>query len=107
MSMTFGRRAFVTLFLILAAHSMTETARDALFLSRLPVAQLPWMYLLVAIASILAARGASAAAPRLGHSTLPALLLASAGISGAFWMTGASRSHTFLYLLYLWPAVFS
>ena len=106
-SLTFGRRAFVTLFLILAAHSMTETARDALFLARLPVSKLPWMYLLVAVTSILAARGASAAAQRLGHSALPALLLASAGISAAFWLTGATRSHTFLYVLYLWPAVFS
>ena len=52
----FGRRAGITLFLLLAAHGMSETARDALFLSKLPVNQLPWMYLLVALASILAAR---------------------------------------------------
>jgi ATP:ADP antiporter, AAA family len=36
--------AFLVLFGILAAHTVLETARDALFLARLPPSQLPpWM----------------------------------------------------------------
>ena len=103
----FARRAFATLFLILAAHSLTETARDALFLSRLPVSQLPWMYLLVAIVSILVARATTLMAAHLRHSLLPALLLGSALISCALWTIGGTRSPVFLYVLYLWPGVFS
>jgi AAA family ATP:ADP antiporter len=103
----FARRAFGTIFLILAAHSLTETARDALFLSRLPVSQLPWMYLLVAVASILVARVTSLAAAYLRHSILPALLLGSALVSCLLWIIGGSRSPAFLYALYLWPGIFS
>src|SRR5262249_18523965 len=77
----FARRAFVTFFLILAAHSLPETARDALFLSRLPVSQLPWMYLLVAVVSILVARLTTLTAAHLRHSLLPSMLLVSAVIS--------------------------
>jgi len=58
----FARRAFLTLFLILAAQSLSETARDALFLSRLPLTQLPWMYLAVAVASILLTRATTSLA---------------------------------------------
>ncbi len=104
---TFERRAFITLFLMLAGHSMTETARDALFLSRLPATQLPWMYLLVALVSLVAARVSSSATVRLGRSTLPALLLAASSIACTLWVAGHSASHAFVYVLYLWPAVFS
>src|SRR5580765_2155431 len=41
--------AFVVLFGILAAHTILETARDALFLAQLPPSQLPWMYLAMAV----------------------------------------------------------
>lgn len=102
----FARRAAATLFLILAAHSLSETARDSLFLSRLPVSQLPWMYLLVAAASIASAR-AAASVSRLGPSALPVLLASAAAISIAFWAAASPGSRAFLYLLYLWPAVFS
>ena len=44
--------ATITLFGILAGHALLETARDALFLGRLPASQLPWVYLLIALASI-------------------------------------------------------
>ena len=40
--------AFVTLFGLVAAHTLLETARDALFLARLPPSQLPWAYLAIA-----------------------------------------------------------
>ena len=103
----FARRAFLTLFLILAAHTLTETARDALFLSRLPVTQLPWMYLLVALVSVPVSRVTATFAADPGKSALPVLLLASAAISCCLWMVAGTRSPAFLYLLYLWPAVFS
>ena len=39
---------FFSLFALMAAHALSETARDALFLSRLDAAQLPWAYLAIA-----------------------------------------------------------
>src|SRR4029453_10376422 len=103
---TLARRACLAFFLILAAHAMMETARDALFLSTLPVNQLPWMYVMVAIASVAASRVTTFSASRLRSSMLPALVLSSAAIDGLFWGLSGSRSPVFLYLLYLWPAVF-
>src|SRR5579862_2334107 len=81
----FAHRAFVTLFLIVAAQSLTETARDAMFLSRLPLTQLPWMYLAVAVASVLVTRATTVLAATFGRAILPVLILASAAVSGAFW----------------------
>src|SRR5437867_1751585 len=44
--------AFLTLFGILAAHTLLETARDALFLARLAPSQLPWVYLAMAAVAV-------------------------------------------------------
>jgi AAA family ATP:ADP antiporter len=103
----FARRAFVTLFLLLAAQTLTETARDALFLSRLPLAQLPWMYLAVAVVSVLVSRTTAALATTLRRAILPLLLLGSAAVSVSFWSISGSRSPLFLYALYVWPGVFA
>jgi AAA family ATP:ADP antiporter len=103
----FGRRAGIALFLLLAAHGMSETARDALFLSTIPVNQLPWTYVLVALASILAARATNMVATYRRGSTLKPMVLGAAIISCAFWLGARGASPLFPYLLYLWPAIFS
>src|SRR5256712_10490270 len=65
--------AFLTLFGILAGHTLLETARDALFLARLPPSQLPWVYLAMAVVAVgltlgpgRGARGLTTT-PRLSH----------------------------------------
>ncbi|MGB5811482.1 MAG: Npt1/Npt2 family nucleotide transporter [Polyangiales bacterium] len=47
---------FVGLLAIMVAHSVMETARDALFLASLPATQLPWAYLAIALLAILELR---------------------------------------------------
>ena len=42
----------LVLFAVMLGHALLETARDALFVTRLGVAQLPWAYLAIAIAAI-------------------------------------------------------
>jgi len=44
---------FIGLLAIMMAHSVMETARDALFLASLPATQLPWAYLAIALLAIL------------------------------------------------------
>src|SRR4029453_12608403 len=47
-----GRRAVqlsVLLGVMVAAHSLLETARDSLFLAREPIGRLPWLYLAVTL----------------------------------------------------------
>jgi len=44
--------AFLTIFGTLAAHTLLETARDALFLARLPASRLAIVYLLIALVAV-------------------------------------------------------
>jgi ATP/ADP translocase len=100
--------AFLALFGILAGHTLLETARDALFLARLPPSQLPWVYL--AIAAIALGLGlVSRSRPRLllsGRYDLSALLLFCAAVTFAFWRySSLSRSAWTLYALYVWSGL--
>ena len=60
--------AFLTLFVLIASHSVLETARDALFLAKVPAARLPWVFLAIATLSLgtvkLDARFAGGRSPR-------------------------------------------
>jgi ATP:ADP antiporter, AAA family len=85
--------AFLTLFGILAGHTLLETARDALFLARLPASQLPWVYLAMAAAAVVIAPGPRSGAWLFGGSrALSALLLVCAVLTAGFWAVG-SWSH--------------
>ncbi len=99
--------AFLALFGILAGHTLLETARDALFLARLPPSQLPWVYL--AIAGLAFGMGlGSWKRPRLlsGRYDLSVLLVACALVTFAFWrFSSLSRSAWTLYALYVWSGL--
>lgn len=96
--------AFVTIFGILAAHTLLETARDALFLARLPASRLPWVYLIIAGVAV----GLSQvpwSRRRSGAVGLPLLLLAFASVTFVFWLTRSWRSPAALYALYVWTGL--
>jgi len=44
--------AFATLFALIASHALLETARDALFLAKVPASRLPLMFLAIALLSV-------------------------------------------------------
>jgi len=97
--------AFFTLFGVLAAHVIAETARDALFLSRLPAQQLPWVYLAIAVIAAFLARP-RAGAREVGRHLLGGWLLASAAINVGFWLMATPDRPWSLYFLYTWSGVF-
>ena len=68
--------AFLVLFGILAGHTVLETARDALFLSRLPASRLPWVYLAMAAAAVVVWKFQGRALRRLPGARGLAVLLA-------------------------------
>ena len=100
--------AFLTLFGLLAGHTLLETARDALFLASIPASRLPWMYLLIAAVSIglfgLENRRRNAPAGRGG---LAAWLTVSAAVTAGFWVLTARGQIWALYALYAWAGVFA
>src|SRR5947208_12724386 len=97
--------AFLALFGILAAHTILETARDALFLARLRPSQLPWMYLALAVIAV----GLSQwTARRLsGPRALATLLVACAGGTFVFWTIGPPLGPWALRALYIWTGLVS
>jgi ATP/ADP translocase/HEAT repeat protein len=100
--------AFLALFGITAGHVLVETARDALFLAKLPASQLPWMYIAIAAAGLLITRvNRSRAAKGRAQRGLAVPLLASCAITGAFWAASGSKSAVFLYALYVWTGMFA
>src|SRR6266704_1282105 len=96
--------AFLTIFGILAAHTLLETARDALFLARLPASRLPWVYLIIAGMAV-AISQVPWSRRRAGSLGLPALLLTFAAVTLLFWLTRSWRSPAALYALYVWTGL--
>jgi ATP/ADP translocase/HEAT repeat protein len=97
--------AFLVLFGILAAHTILETARDALFLARLPPSQLPWMYLAMAAIAV----GLSQWTTRRlsGPRALATLLAVCAAGTLTFWALGSSPGPWTLRALYVWTGLVS
>jgi ATP/ADP translocase/HEAT repeat protein len=98
--------AFLTVFGILAAHTMLETARDALFLARLPASQLPWVYLLIAAIAVGLSQIPWGGSRRfLGRHGLSILFVALSIPTFVFWATASWRSPAGLYALYVWTGL--
>lgn len=100
--------AFGTLLSAMAAHGLLETARDALFLARIPPTRLPFVYLTVAVlavgATALGGARRSSSGPTRARG-LAYLLIFCAVVTSAFWPLSASNETWVLYALYVWSAM--
>jgi AAA family ATP:ADP antiporter len=98
--------AFLGLLGITGAHTMLETARDALFLAKLPPTRLPWVYLAIALIGLGLARVAKKSGGG-GRTGVTASLLGAALVTVGFWVASARMSDPFLYALYVWSGIFA
>ncbi len=90
--------------LIIAAHTVVETTRDALFLSKLPAERLTFVYALLAVLSLVAGAGSTALASRFGRrAALVFSLLACA--YGAVILYLRPVTDTSVFILYLGSGV--
>lgn len=97
---------FATLLGITTGHTLLETARDAMFLAKMPASRLPWMYLLiVGFALGLGQVGRKGAAPARGR--IAAALALAAVVTGGFWLLAGSPAPWLLYALYVWSGLFA
>ncbi|MFN0152550.1 MAG: Npt1/Npt2 family nucleotide transporter [bacterium] len=100
--------AFLTLFGLMSAHALLETARDALFLAHLPPSRLPWTYLAIAAVALALSAIRSDSPSRLrGRAELSAWIVASAIVTLAFWTHKSMEDDWILYALYVWTGVFA
>jgi ATP/ADP translocase len=97
--------AFLTIFGTLAAHTLLETARDALFLARLPASRLAVVYLLIALVAVALARSPWGRRRTAGPFALSRLLGLGAGVTLLFWLLGRWQSPLELYALYVWTGL--
>jgi ATP:ADP antiporter, AAA family len=93
------------LFLLVAAHTMLETARDSLFLTGQPVSHLPWILLLVT-AAVLALTPVQRLLWSASHRSALSLTLAGTGaVTLLFWLASGWRGAVVAF--YVWTALFS
>src|SRR5258708_5954513 len=98
--------AFFALFGMTAAHSIVETARDALFLARVPVARLVWVYLAIAAIAVGVGRLRDRRRTVERSERLVPGLLGGAGVTFAFWGAARLKTAWVPYALYLWPGLY-
>jgi AAA family ATP:ADP antiporter len=99
--------AFLSLFGILSAQALLETARDTLFLTHLPVSRLPWVYLAMAALTVAVSRASLVGARGGRRRVIPVSLLLGSAITAGLGVALAGASRTAVYLLFLWSGVFS
>ena len=83
---------FAVLLLLISAHTVLETARDALLLTRLPPRELGIVYIAVAVCALPAAGIGARAGERFGpRRTLIGMLIAAAATVVALFLIHTSR----------------
>lgn len=98
--------AFLTLFGLIASHAMLETARDALFLAKVPARHLPWVFLSVAAISFFVVRVQSFVGNQLAPRAALAIATLGAGLVTAGFFAALDRLGPFgLYALYVWSGL--
>lgn len=98
--------AFATLFAVTTGHTLMETARDAIFLAKMPASRLAWMSLVIVVLALALAR-VGRRANLHGRGPIAAALVIAAGVTSAFWLAVKSPSPAVLYGLYVWSGLFA
>lgn len=97
-------RAALTLAGLIAAHTMLETARDALFLGKLPVSRLSLVYAALAALSIGAAKANARFVRAFGRRNGLIITLLAAGF-GTMVLYLLEPTETVVFALYLWTGL--
>lgn len=86
--------------LITASHTLLETARDTLFLTKLPPERLAYVYVLLAVVAIFASSLSGAASKRFGRRAGLVLSLGAAAFT-MVWTSLREPSPAIVFFLYL------
>jgi AAA family ATP:ADP antiporter len=99
--------AFVILFGTMAGHSLLETARDALFLAKIPASRLPLVYLAIAALALLVSNVQQKDRKHTGRALFAFGLQVAAVVTAAFWLLVERSGDWILYALYVWSGLLS
>jgi AAA family ATP:ADP antiporter len=100
--------AFLTCFGIIAAHTMAETARDALFLIHLPASYLPFAYFAIGLSAFVLGMLSEAIVRRFGQRwALVAIIALGAIVAAGFRLAFAPDRGWLFYAFYVWVGTFA
>lgn len=99
---TLRTAASATLGVVMAAHILLETGRDAVFLSNVSVERLPFVTIAIALIALALSRLDGGADHR--RSLLVLQLAASVGTAGLWVLVGTGRAPVY-YVLYVWSGI--
>jgi ATP:ADP antiporter, AAA family len=98
--------AFLTLFTLIASHSMLETARDALFLAKIPAFHLPWVFLAIAAISLATVRlNGGVTRGMTPQRALSSVTLTASFVTAGFFALHRELGSWGLYALYVWSGL--
>ena len=97
--------AFLTIFGTLAGHTLLETARDALFLARLPASRLAFVYIAIAASAVAVSQSPWGRRRAGGAFALSRLLGGGALVTFLFWLLLRGQHPLELYALYVWTGL--
>lgn len=97
-------RAFFALFAIIAGHTILETARDALFLERLPASRLALVYLALALIGIVLPAYNTRFVRSFGRRNAVVFTLMVAAVGTTLWHFQPMDGRT-VYALYVWSGL--
>jgi len=98
--------AMLTLLGLVAGHTMLETARDALFLGRLPPGRLPLVYTALAAIALVVMRANASFVRRFGRRNALIITLMLAAYGTTMLYLAPVRTET-VFALYLWSGTLS
>lgn len=97
--------AFAFLAVFVGSHAILETGRDALFLSSIPAAQLPFMMTAIAVLSLLVNSLQDTVARMRARRTITVMALFAGVFTAAVWALLGMVGNAGLYILYVWSGV--
>jgi ATP:ADP antiporter, AAA family len=97
-------QAFIVLFGLIAAHTMLETARDAMFLTKLPPSMLAWVYVLLAGLSLVVAAYNERFVRRFGRRNALIFTLVGSGY-GTAMLHFLPQTAGVVFGLYVWSGL--
>jgi ATP:ADP antiporter, AAA family len=99
--------AFVSLFGILCAQALLETARDTLFLTHVQVVRLPWLYLAMAALTVIITAVSPGAGRRFRSRAVSMSMLVGAAVTAGLGLSLGGSNRIAVYILFLWTGIFS
>jgi AAA family ATP:ADP antiporter len=97
--------AFAFLVGLVASHTALETARDGMFLAKIPGERLPFVYIAIAVASFAAQRLQSRLRVDSRRMEVAATTAFAGVVTAGFGFIIEGRSEAYLYALYIWSGV--